>query len=474
MTTLYVSTLNAQSGFAKFLQTHTSDDFYKKADIGIAVCDLNSGTFLGGTSHEKWMIPASSLKVITTFAALDLLGKDYQFETKIVTDGFIDHEGTLLGNIYIIGSGDPSLGSEKMKNTPSLQMILADIVSAIQKAGIKKIDGYIVADPSYFPGDPVAPSWQWNDIGNYYGSGAWGINVLDNTYTLVFDRNKAEGKTPSLLYIEPNIPDFKVTNDLIIGPVGSGDQSVIFSIPGSDKAIVSGSIPAGKSTYKVKGAINHPPLYLAFRLHQALELSNITNKGYKSIEDVEKKEENTLFYTHYSPTLNDIVRTTNHESINMYCEAMLHAIAREKSLSGLRKDGLLMIEKYLDSLGLTSTDIHLEDGSGLSSRNLVSPLFLAQFISKMKVQNGLSRMTDLLPEVGKEGTVASLLKNNPIRKDIWAKSGSMSSVYSLTGICKTQSGKWVSFSIIINGSPEKSAVNRSKTEEILISIHKFF
>jgi len=258
------------------------------------------------------------------------------------------------------------------------------------------------------------------------------------------------------------------------GPVDSGDQSLIFSTPLSDKAVVSGTIPSGKGIYKVKGAMTNPPLYLAFRLRQSLEQAGILSKGFTSIHEVEKKEQTSEFYIHYSPQLLDIIRTINHESINMYCEALLHIMAKEKTRAGLRKDGLQIVQKYLDSLGFTSQEIHMEDGSGLSARNQISPLALSQFISKMASVHGIPMLTDILPEAGKEGTLVSLLRNNPIRSGVWAKSGSMSSVYSLTGICKTRSGNWVSFSLIINGSPEKSAANRSKMEEILSAIHKFF
>src|SRR5690606_21806902 len=108
--------INSQSGFEKFLQNHINQPFYEKASLGVAVCDLRSGTYLDGMNAEKWMIPASSLKVITTFTAISVLGKNYQFQTKIMTDGFVDHSGALLGNIYITGGGDPTLGSERIQS----------------------------------------------------------------------------------------------------------------------------------------------------------------------------------------------------------------------------------------------------------------------------------------------------------------------------------------------------------------------
>lgn len=442
--------------------------------MGVSVCNLKTGQYLGGINSGKWMVPASSLKVLTTLCALTELGQNFRYHTRIFTDGKIDHHGTLKGNIVIKGCGDPSLGSPRFDGKSSIDIFLSQTVAYIQQAGIKHIEGDIIVDYSVFSDDPVPPTWQWDDLGNYYGSGAWGLNILDNTYFSVFDRNQQIGKPAPYLYMDPYIPGFEITNEVIVDSTGTGDKTNIFSYPFATHGIVKGTIPKGKGIFKIRGSIPNPPFYLSYRLYQEIQKAGIVVKQYQATRESIPEESLTNLGGYYSPNLSELIRETINGSINMYCEAMVKTLGVIERNEGSREAGIHVMEVFMKNIGIRSSEFHLEDGSGLSARNQISTNALASFLCVMDSLHGTELLTDLLAEAGKEGTLASVLKANPIQSFVWGKTGSMKGVYSLTGICKAKSGTWLSFSIIINGSPEKSAVNRMKIEEILEGMYKFF
>ena len=464
----------AQVSFDEYINEELRSPFFEQASLGISICDLKSGEYLAGYNAGKWMVPASSLKVVTTFCTLAELGKTYQYATKIVLTGSIDHHGVLQGDIIIQGSGDPALGSSRYEERYSLDNFIQTVVESIQQAGIKKIEGDIIADYSIFSDDPIPPTWQWDDLGNYYGCGAWGINVLENTYFAAFDRNHSIGRPASYLYMDPYIPGFELLNEVYIDSAGTGDQTNIYSYPLASTAKALGRLPKGRGIYKIRGSIPNPPMFLAYRLYQSLQKKGIGVRQFQSSANTIATNDATELAIFHSPLLPVLIREALQSSINMYCEVFLKTLGSTKGSLGSRQAGIQVLESFIENQGIAPKEFHLEDGSGLSARNQISPYALSRFLCRMDTLFGTETLTDLLAEAGKEGTLSSLLKSNPIQQFVWGKTGSMKGVYSLTGICKAKSGRWLSFSIIINGSPEKSAVNRSKIEEILEGIYNFF
>ena len=162
-------------GLNDAIQAFTNDASLKYGTSSVTVIDVESGKMIAGHNSKMGLTPASSMKVITTAAALHYLGRDFKFKTELQYDGNIDAEGTLNGNLYIKGFGDPTLGSHQFKSAEILDVVIGKFVKAIQSAGIKKINGTIVGDASYFGTLVDGRKWLWEDIGNYYGAGAFGL-----------------------------------------------------------------------------------------------------------------------------------------------------------------------------------------------------------------------------------------------------------------------------------------------------------
>jgi len=449
-----------------------SSNELKHSNITLTVLDIDDGTLDAAINPYTMAIPASSLKVITTLVALDILGSDYTFKTTLAYKGTIEDDGTLKGDIHIIGSGDPTLGSSKFDGYPSYEGVLDKISDEIIAAGITCIDGDIIADESIYNSFPIAPTWQWNDLGNYYASGAWGININENVYTIYFANRGAIGRRPRIKSHYPSVPGIEFSNEVAVDSSHTGDQAYIFGGPYNYSKRIVGTIPAGEGTFSIKGSIPEPPMFLASQIHKKLVLKGVQCEDYDVVFTPNKGIlDKTLIFTMNSPPLIDIVKRANLESNNLYCESLLKSVGIKIRKSGSGQLGISGIKRYLKKLKVGHSCLIMQDGSGLSARNNVCSYMMSDFLRKYTIKNGFDETAKLLPTGGVSGTVRGLFKQSAAAGSIWLKSGSMTSVQSYTGLVKTKSGKRKSFCIIVNGYSVKGSTVRSKLEKVMKEIY---
>lgn len=437
--------------------------------LGISVRNIVSSKEVYSLESDHRMIPASSLKVITTFSALDMLGEDFRYETKIGYSGQISTDGTLSGDIWIIGSGDPSLGSPRPELKPHFEDVITQVVKMVQGAGIKCIDGNIVCDASIFDNEYHHPGWQWNDVGNYYGAGVFGINMNENEYELTF---KADGPIDSIcpiVNINPKIPNIAIQSDVTLAGRRTGDNAYIYGGSNFNHKYVKGTIPKRNRTFTIRGAIPNPPDFFAYHISQALEENNISNSGYDFINKSDKSQNthiNTIGVFRSEP-LKELTSQANHKSINLYCEAFLKTISN----NGSREGGISRISQNLQQYGIDTLQIMMEDGSGLNSRNTITPALFTTFLQKYWQKWGSEFVLSQLPRTSYEGTVKSLLVNKRSRGQAWLKSGYINKALTYTGYLKSKSGNIYSLSIMANNYNVKTSAIRAKIEEIIEYIY---
>ena len=465
----YLLILNAglaQSPLQNYIDEWAEHPDFTSTNLTFSVFDIKSGKLQAGHRPKKSAIPASSLKVITTLITLERLGKDFRYKTYVAHDGQMDRDGTVKGNLYVIGSGDPSLGSGRFEGYPDYKALLTDVVSKIKTHGISCIDGDIIVDESIFTSFPVAPTWQWNDLGNYYAGGTWGLNITENEYAIYFDTKGPLGSLAKYASMEPVVDGLTLKNEVTIDSAGSGDNSYIFGGPYIYAKRVTGTLPYSDQLYKIKGSLPDPSKFTASQLHKLLTASEVASAGY-SVLQKPTTSTRTIFDSIVSPALLSLSAETNHKSLNLYCESFLRTLALKEKGVTTSEAGIVFIEDYLMEKGLDISGFNMKDGSGLSARSYVSSSLLAGFIADYASRNGIDMLTQQLPQVGKEGTVKSVLSTNKIADNFWMKSGSMDRVVSFTGICKNKAGEWKSFSIIINNYnvPYKSI--KTKIEKLL-------
>ena len=463
-----------QSNLQARMDKHFAQSSYKHAALSVCVMNMETNKIVASINPETSLVPASSLKLITTLSALDILGPDYRFKTKISYSGKIDPDGTLSGNIYIVGSGDPTFGSPRVAlggEVLAFKKLIIDIGKAIRDHGITCIDGEIIADESIFDSYPISPSWQWNDLGNYYASGAWGINANENEYYIYFKRNLAIGKSSILHSYEPYIPKLELQNEVTIDSSNTPDNAYVFGGPYDFKKRIVGTIPYGKDIFRIKGSIPDPPKFFAYHVFNQLRKYQIASRGYKT----KFKAKRVKMYdikSYESPSLDKIAKITNYHSVNIYAEALMKTIGAEKNNQGSGGAGLYIVHRNMRKLGLKLTPLHMEDGSGLSARNIISSKFMCQFLDKMFDEIDHELLLSTLPHPGSISTVQGVNTGGRARSNIWVKSGSMERIQSFSGYIKSKQGNWLSFSIMANGLHVKNKKIRPLMAEMMKTIYE--
>ncbi len=446
---------------------------FKYASVSITVVDYETSEHLAQVNPDMSIIPASSLKLLTTLSAVELLSDTFQFVTRITHDGYIEADGTLKGNIYIEGTGDPTFGSGKFREEMDFEKLFPRIAKAITDKGISCVDGYIVADESEFNAFPISPSWQWNDLGNYYASGAWGININENEYKIIFTNRSTIGRRPSISHHYPYIPNLVFSNEVSVDSSHTGDQAYIFGGPYNYQKRIVGTIPQGNKSFTIKGSIPDPPLFAAYFLSEKLKERKIKTGGYKTEYYPKAKSQRKLITRIKSPYLIDIAQAANYDSNNLYCEAILKAMGKKKNGEATGQNGIAAIRGILRKFGVDHKALNMEDGSGLSARNNISSHLLADFLQQFTKKKGIEYTKELLPKAGSQGTVRGVLRNSPAQGHVWMKSGSMNRVLTYTGILQDSRGNWKTFSIMINGFDVKYRVMRSKVEKMVGWIYRY-
>lgn len=446
------------------VKSFTDNDLLRKANISITVKDLNTGKIVESYRPECATVPASTLKLVTTATALELLGPEFRFSTTLETDGLITADSTLNGNLYIHGSGDPTLGSAMQGDTA----FLTNWKSGILKAGIKRINGSIVADATRFDTQGINPKWLWEDMGNYYGAGAYGISYKDNLFTLELRSGKA-GSTPEIVKMIPEIPDFKFENNLKSSAIGF-DSAYFYGAPFSNFRMIYGEIPANRPSFKVKGDIPRPGLLLARDFTAKLQSAGIQVSGIPT-DVLTGNNSRSIIYTHFSPPLREIIREINVQSNNHYAEHVFRYLSLVNDTVATSRGSVSVIRKLWASKSLPVDELFMYDGSGLSPVNAVSSGFMAGLLEYMDKSPNKEVFKASLPVAGTTGTLKSFLKNTPLQGKVRAKSGSIHRVKCYAGYINTK-GKNYAFSIMVNNPNGTLSETTKKMEEFLLYITK--
>ena len=430
--------------------------YMRGASFSLVVKDVQEGRTVYSYDTDRLQSPASVLKTVATATALEILGEDYRYPTTLEYDGILEN-GTLEGNLYIKGSGDPSLGSSHF--APGQNKFLSTWIAALQKAGIKHITGSVISDESIFDTEGVSIKWLREDMGNYYAPGSYGISIFDNMYKLSLQTGAA-GTRPVLKGTEPDIPFIRFKNYLKAAPVSS-DSAYIIGAPLDDVRYLYGVLPANREAYVLKGDIPDPALYLARYLTDQLQQKGIRVDGSPSCYRIEveenrwKKGERKEIVTTYSPTLREIASICNHVSHNLYADAVVKTVGlqykprRNEMISSFGR-GVQVVKEYWEKKGLDVFPLRMNDGSGLAPADKVSAGFMGELLVYMATESAVSdAFIASLPQAGIEGSVRNFLKGSKLQGKAHLKSGGITGVRSYAGYI-TKDGKTYAVAVFSN------------------------
>jgi D-alanyl-D-alanine carboxypeptidase/D-alanyl-D-alanine-endopeptidase (penicillin-binding protein 4) len=437
---------------------HASVSFcLREADSNHVVCSYNA---------DQSLIPASTMKVVTTGAALGILGADYRFKTSIGYTGEIQN-GILKGNVIITGGGDPSLGSDRVINDHN-ETWFADRISAILAAkGVKQINGGIIISGSHFQDDrPI--TWPYNDIGNYYASPAFGFNFDENQYKLLLKPGKYVGDPVQVKGTQPYLPLLTFNDHLTTAEAGSQDSGYICGAPESNCLDLYGAVPGGRENFTIKGAIPHPEVIAKQSILKRLQQTGISIRDTNTIASTLNETLQKLDDI-YSPPLSDIIHYTNLKSLNLYAECLLKEMAVHSGKTGNTPNGTATVLDYWKNNGINTNGLFMYDGSGLSHFDAISAAQLCDILSYIRKQTYFEVFNNSLPVAGQSGAMSLVGKGTAIEGRLHAKTGHMDRVRSYAGYFKAKNGKWYSFALIVNNYTCSGSEIRNQVSRLLSS-----
>lgn len=449
VTNCYAQTVSQKLDVA--LNKLEADSQFKHSIISLYVVDETANAIYDENS-QIGLAPASCQKVVIAVTAFELLGKDFTYKTKLGYDGKID-SGVLKGNIYIVGSGDPTLGSWRYSLTKE-NIILSNFNRAIRAQKIKEIKGLVLADDRLWGTQRIPDGWIWQDIGNYYGAGASALNWRENQYDLILRSGISFGNPVQIKATRPKfLPFIHLINELSSAEKGSGDNAYIYLPPDAETGFVRGTIPISEDSFVISGSMPDGGRTLAATLYQSISQGkaypdNLVNylKG-----KVKWSKPDSIFYAHTSPPLDSIIYWFLKKSINLYGEALVKTIGYENTKNGSLGEGIKRITDFWKRKGIENAALKIIDGSGLSPANRVTTKALVTVMQYAKNKNWFSSFYNCLPEIN----------------GIKMKDGYINGVRSYTGYIKSKEGNEYTFSFIVNNFDGNPSTVREKMWKVM-------
>jgi D-alanyl-D-alanine carboxypeptidase/D-alanyl-D-alanine-endopeptidase (penicillin-binding protein 4) len=408
----------------KLIDDHAGRPGFAGAALGFCLLDPDGRRVAGKNPHVA-LIPASSLKTLTTATSLEKWGPDHRIETRLTATAEI-LDGVIAGDLVVVGGGDPMLSLQDLRGW----------AGQLQKRGLKRVTGRILGDGRLFPGSIYDDFWNWGDIGNGYGSPVCGLNLEHNRYVVAFQAAEQVGGPAALLGMMPEVPGVTWVNETLTGAADSGDGVVIHGGERTGVLHFRGTVPVGQAVFQVTGAVPDPELSAAHHLKLALLEAGIEVAG--AAEAVKDRAAGQVeLLRHASPPLRDIITSIHATSDNHETECLFRLLGLRESKAAER-----VVREHWKGRGLEFHGLRMADGCGLARADFVTPHDLARL--------------QLLAGTGPHGTVykASLLQKGPLR---W-KGGAMSGVRSVTGIVTTSTGREMCFALMVNHYADAGAV----------------
>ena len=432
--------------------------------MSVLVQNLNTGEVIDSYRADHVVPPASVMKLLTTGAALEMLGPGYRFPTVLEYSGSID-KGTLHGNLYIRGGCDPSLGWK------GRTAFLDKWLKAIRAAGIEAIDGAVIADMTMLDGEAQNPNWLCEDAGNYYAPGIFSLNYYGNTMNIVL-KSGEPGSVATVVKTEPTMEDIYFINHVRCDKI-SYDGAFVSGLPYSRERYLTGVVPSNLGTFGVKGDLPNPGLLLARHLTSRLREAGVrVQRDASYIADYNPlTPPRTELYIHYSEPLSELIKETNVNSNNLYAEALFRYIGTRYTLPGTIHNSQDLLRDYWRRRGVNIQNAIIKDGCGLAPQDAVSAKTFVQLLTIMSRSENKEAWFASLPVSGQSGTLKSLCPKTELEGRIHAKSGTIAGTKNFAGYIDMPNGDTWVFAILINSAPGKAKHIQTIIQQYLLDVY---
>lgn len=430
--TVGVSAQTVGAKIAAAFNNFEKDTLYQNASVSLYVIEAATGKLVFDKNSRMGLAPASTQKIITSVSAYELLGQDYKFITNIGYTGAIAND-VLKGDLIVSGSGDPTLGSWRWESTKP-DNILGEWIKKLKAAGIQKIDGRLQVNTGSFVYQAIPDGWIWQDIGNYYGTGAYALNWKENQFDLQLTSGNAVGDA---VLVKKDGAPVDYHNELRAAAKGTGDNAYLY-FDGS----ISGTIPAGEKNFTISAADTNPAATLLTDLDLRLKASGMVNKTELTDSHDRSKSHGANaagviikpVVQQVSPAMDSIIYWFNKKSINLYGEALIKAIALQNNKPAATDEGVKLVRDFWKQQGIGSGELNMKDGSGLSPLNRVTTHAQVEILKYARSKSWFPAFYDALPEYN----------------GMKMKSGTISGVKGFCGYHKAKDGKEYIYSFLVN------------------------
>ncbi len=440
----------------KAIDRFVDDSTMRHGSLGVIVVDVKNGKMLGGRNTNLACITASTMKTVTSAAALELMGADYTFDTPVFLDGEI-HGNTLKGNLVIVGKGDPTLGSAFFKDNLD---IVDEVIATLSKQGINQIDGKVIIDNSLYYYPAFNGDWCADDLAWDYGMGVHALNYCDNMVKLAFESRNGKIHNQRLI---PNVPGMEIISHLRPGNTDNVGVLLEYAHPA---VVITGT--AADTTYLFNVSNPTPGALLADSLGRSLAAHGV--KVGNAV--ISANNHRWLLLTHKSPAMADIITSLLERSDNMFTEALLRAIAVNSGREPIDSEGVAVIDSLFTARGLDVSGKFQYDGSGLARNNKAPVRFFADMLTYMSTRRfGTKqlRLVDLMPRVGINARIGTVLPSTALSTHLAVKSGSMRDVQCYVGYYPADNPQYA-WAVLVNNWHGARPNLKDKIDRLLIGI----
>jgi D-alanyl-D-alanine carboxypeptidase/D-alanyl-D-alanine-endopeptidase (penicillin-binding protein 4) len=412
---------------------------------GVVVRDPATDEVLYSRRAADRATPASNAKLLTSAAALEALGPDYRFRTDVVTDA--RQQGPmLLGDLYLRGTGDPTLLAADYDR-------LAEQVAA---SGIRVVSGRLLADDTWYDDVPLGTGWSWDDEPYYYAAPVSALTVAPNTdfdagNAIVRVSPTAEGQ-PGAVQLEPATGVVRIDNRTTTSAAGGEPDVTVERDHGGSRVVVSGTVPAGAQPFEDFTTVPDASAYAADVFARALAAHGVTIQG--TGEGAAPADARELAERKSIP-LRELLVPFMKLSNNGHAETLVKAMGRASRGDGSWSAGLDVLTEKLSGLGLDPQVLRMVDGSGLSTMDNVTPEQLTVLLDNARQRPWFRTWYDSLPVAGVAdrmvgGTLRNRMAGTAAANNVHAKTGSLTGVTSLSGYVTAAGGRELVFSVVFN------------------------
>ncbi len=417
------------------------------------------------------------MKIFTSAFALDKLGPDFQYTTRVFLRGRFEDDTTFAGDVIIRGMGDPTISGRYFDN--KVMRIPEDWADSLAARKIRVIRGRIIGDDRFFGGDPLGKHWEWDEESYWYSAQVSALSFNDNCVNWYVSPSRSG--QPAKIQLVPNTEYVTVINRITTVVSAAEAKEIEFMRDRCSNSITAtGKIPINAETQVGYVTVENPTLYTATVVKETLQKKGIrVDSGAADIDSLP-------FYTYHdsdstviriavyrSPKLEEILKVVNKRSQNLFAELLLRTAAALSDSQATDRKALETEKEFLKQVGLNTDKMFIMDGSGYSRTNLVTPESIVAVLKFMRRHKYWDAFYESLPKAGIERTLNHRMKGTPAEGNVRAKTGTLDNVSAISGFAKTADGEEMVFSMICNNFNVDQLEVQKAQDSILVKLASF-